>query len=138
MAITLSTFVRPGSPVTGTNNTAAQAFFDDYFKLSDIPQTDRKTISILALIYECAAVGGPNYKSNQAQLIQDSEVAMGKISLFNIITAMSAIDWTIGKTADGTLSADVQTLLKEGSDIAQLSDDKLDRIIAFLNSQIQE
>lgn len=140
--INLKLITAPGASPVAYNTTSAKEFASNYFKLGPdgiSASRDRKTVSILALIYELASLGGgTNYKSNHAGLIQDAQVYTGAISNFDMVTAMAAIDWTIGNTADATLSASLHTLMTEGRDFAQLSDDQLDRILAFLNLKIRE
>lgn len=140
--INLDSIPAPGATPITYNATSAKTFASDYFKLGPDgtnSSRDRKTVSILALIYELASLGGgTNYKSNHKGLIQDSQVYTGAISNFDMVTAMAAVDWTIGNAADATLSASLPALMLEGRDFAQLSDDQLDRILAFLNLKIRE
>jgi hypothetical protein len=137
-SITVETIAAPGATPVTRNATSQKSFVNDYYKLAvpNLSTRDRKTISILGLIYELTAAGGANYKSNHAGLIQDSTVYTGGISLFSLCTAMAATDWNGGRAADATLSNDLPTLMKEGRDLDNKSEDELDRIIAFLRCQL--
>ena len=139
--ITLETIAAPGATPIAVNGASAQSFANDYWKLGPdgvSASRDRKTISILGLIYELNTVRGINYKAAHKNLIQDSTVWTKGLSMFDIVRAMAAVDWSNGKAADATLSNSIPALLNEGRDFAQLSDDELDRIIAFLNAQLLE
>jgi hypothetical protein len=138
MAIVIETIAAPGATPIARDAASQKSFVNDYYKLAvpDLSTRDRKTISILGLIYELTAAGGANYKSNHAGLIQDSTVYTGGISLFSLCTAMAATDWNGGKAADATLSTDISTLLGEGRDLDNKSEDELDRMIAFLRAQL--
>ncbi len=138
VGITIETIAAPGATPISPNASSQKSFDNDYAKLGvgNISNRDRKTISILGLIYELNAAGGANYKTNHAGLIQDSTVYTGGISMFNLCTAMAATDWNGGVAADATLSTDVPTLLNEGRDLDNKSEDELDRMIAFLRCQL--
>lgn len=136
MAITLETIAAPGTTPITPNASSAKSFANDYYKLNapNISMRERMTIAIVGLTHD---VTSPNYKTNHAGLIQDAAVYTGGISAkFDLFSALAGMDWTIGHAVDATLSADVPTLLKEGRDLANLSEDQLLRIYVFLRAQL--
>ena len=139
VGISLETIAAPGATPIAYNAASAKSFAANYYKLvnQNISTQDRKTLSILGLIYELNNAGGANYKTNHKGLIQDATVYTGAISNLDLATAMAALDWNAGDVADATLSNDVPTLLNEGRDIDELSELQLDRIIVFLRAQLR-
>lgn len=137
MAITLESVAAPGATPIANNAASAKSFANNYYKLAvpNLSTQDRKTIMILGMVHVLAATGA-NYKSNHAGLIQDAQVYTGGIPMLDVFTALTATTWSAGKATDATFSADVPTLLGEGRDIADLPEDKLDRIISFLAAQL--
>lgn len=137
--ITLAQIAAPGATPIANNAASAKTFADDYAKVaqSNLSQQDRKTLSILGLVYELANAGGANYKTNHAGLIQDAQVYSRGISQFNLEAAMAVLDWNSGNVADATLSTDVPTLMNEGRDLDDLPMLTQDRIIAFLRAQLR-
>lgn len=139
VGITLDQIAAPGATPIAVNATSATTFASDYYKLAvpNISTRDRMTIRILGLIYKLNNAGGANYKSNHAGLMQDAVVYTRGISQFDLDTAMAALDWNTGNVADATLSTDVPTLLKEGRDLDNKSEEELSQIIAFLRAQMR-
>lgn len=138
VGITLETIAAPGATPIAVGGSSAKSFVNDYSKINvpNLSDRDRKTIWILGKVYELAHNGGANYKSNHAGLIQDSKVYTGGISQFDLVSGLAADAWNAGVAADNTLSTNIPTLLNEGRDLSQKSDDELDRIIAFLGAQL--
>lgn len=139
-AITLEQIAAPGATPITFNAASSKSFFNDYFKLNqdNISTRERKAISALGLIYELAAAGGANYKSNHAGLIQDSRVYTGGQPLLDLTTAMAALEWNAGNVADATLSTDLPTLTKEARDLHALAELELDRILVLLRAQLRK
>lgn len=137
--ITLATVAAPGATPITPNASAAQGFQANYYKLAvpSISTRERKTVSALGLIYELNNAGGANYKTNHAGLIQDSAVFSGGMTILDKSAADAANEWNAGVVADATLSTDLPTLLKEGRDLADLSELELDRILTFLRAQLR-
>jgi len=138
MAITLETIAAPGATPIANNAASAKSFANDYSKLinRNISSQDRKMISITGLIYELAAAGGTNYKSNHAGLRQDATVYTGGIPMIDLEVAMAALEWNAGRAADATLSADVPALIASGPKLDASPVDALDRIIIFLRAKL--
>lgn len=137
--ITLELVAAPGATPITPNAAAAKGFHNNYFKLAvpSLSNRDRKTISILGLIYELANAGGANYKTNHAGLRQDAVVFNGGIPKIDRIAADAANDWNAGFVADATLSTDVPTLIAAGPKIDATDEYTLDLIIIFLRAQLR-
>lgn len=135
VGITLEAIAAPGATPLANNGSSAKSFANDYFKsaVGSLTTRQRLALIIVAMTHTETAV---NYKSNHAGLIQDAKVYTGGISQFDYWTAAVGLEWTNGHAVDGTLSADVPTLLKEGRDLENLAEDQLFRIIALLRAQL--
>lgn len=135
VGITLESIAAPGATPLGHNAASQKSFDNDYAKASvgNLTTRQRLAIIIVAMTHTETAV---NYKTNHAGLIQDSRVYTGGISQFDYWTAAVGLEWTNGHAVDGTLSADIPTLLSEGRDLENLSEDQLFRIIALLRAQL--
>jgi hypothetical protein len=133
---TLTVIPKPGATPLVRNAASAIAFYADYYKLNEpnISMRERMAIAIVGLTH---VVTSPDYRTNHAGLIQDAAVYTGGISAkFDLFSALAGIDWTNGKLVDAALSADMPTLLKEGRDLANLSEDELNRIYILLRAQL--
>jgi hypothetical protein len=139
VGISLAQVAAPGATPITPNGTAEKIWLDNFAKLGvpNISQQDRNSIAILGLIYKLNNAGGANYKSNHAGLIQDAQVFSGGVSMLDPETARAVNDWNSGNVADGTLSTDVPTLLKEARDISQIPASRQEKIIAFLRAQMR-
>lgn len=135
VGITLEAIAAPGASPIAHNASSAKSFANDYAKSAppNLSTRDRLTIGIIGMIH---ALASPNYQNNHAGLMQDATVYTGGISQFDFWTAFAGLAWSAGKTVDASLSADVPTLLKEGRDLQNKSEDELLRIIAFLAAQL--
>jgi hypothetical protein len=140
MAITLQTIPAPGATPIANTTTSETAFWNNYFKLAppNISTQDVKGILIDALIYSLAAAGGANYKLKHKNLIQDAFVYTNGLKVTPdpwVAFACTAV--SAAKTADGTFSLDVPTLLNEARDLVQLSETSQDNVITLLLAQLQ-
>lgn len=137
MAITLQTVAAPGATPITPNATSAKYFANNYAKLSapNISMRERKAVIVLAMVYVLASTGA-DYRSNHRGLIQDTQVYTGGISHFDVFAALAATSVGAANTIDPTFSLNLETILKDGKDITQLSDETLDRIIGFLGAQL--
>lgn len=135
MAVGITLDVVNGVSVNGSK----EAFRDDYSKLGvgNISDQDRNAIGILGLLYYLAALGGTNYKTNHAGLIQNATVYIGGISMIDPVTHRAVEYWNTGKQNGSGLSSDVPTLLKEARDLADLPADTQERILAYLRIAVQ-
>lgn len=136
MAITLENVASPGVSPIGNNTASAAAFAANYFKLAvpNLSNRDRRTIFVLGMVYLVASL--VDYRNNHHGLIQDAAVYTKGISQFDIFSAMGALIASAAHATDPTFSFDVPTLLKEGRDLDNLSEEELDRIITLLFAQL--
>jgi len=140
MAQTLAALPALTSPVTLAQS---KTFVGDMAAINNVGTAGIKTIGILGKIYKLAAAGGTNYKTNHPQLIQDAASLFGGVQMLtdlglseNVYLAQAVQDWSNGRAADATLSADVPTLLKEGRDFLALPVETLNRLRLLLNYKI--
>jgi|ERR1044071_7973975 hypothetical protein len=136
VGITIEVIAAPGATPIAQNAASAKAFADDYYKCNhpNLSMRQRMTLAIIGLIHTVSAA---NYKSNHAGLIQDSLVFTKGISQkFDLFSALAGIDVTNGHAVDATQSLDVPTLLAEGRDLENKSEDELNRIYVFLRAQL--
>lgn len=135
VGITLEAIAAPGATPLTPNATSAKSFDADYAKASvgSLSTRQRLALIIVAMTHTETSV---NYKLKHPALIQDAMVYTGGISQFDYWTAAVGLEWTNGHAVDGSLSADVPTLLEEGRDLENLPEDTLFRIIALLRSQL--
>ena len=136
MAITLERIPAPGATPVTNNSASSKSFANDYYKVNEpnISMRERMTVAIIGLIHTVSAA---NYKSNHKGLVQDAMVYTRGISQeFDLFSALASIDWTNGNEVDATLSSDLPTILKEGRDLANYSEDELKRIYVFLRAQL--
>ena len=137
MAQKLVTLPSPSSPVVITQSKTLVA---DMAAVENLTKVELKAIAILGMIYSLASIfGKPNFKADHAGLIQDSITFMGGISLLDdtdtnkqFTAILAVISWSGGNAADPTLSADVNTLLKEARDFIALPEETLNRIFLTL------
>lgn len=126
----------PGATPIANNATAAKTFANNYYKLNEptLSMRERMTIAIIGLIHEVTAA---DYRLKHPNLIQDAMVFTRGISQeFDFFSAIAGATWTLGKATDAALSNDIPTLLGEGRDLANLSEDELKRIFVFLFCQL--
>lgn len=139
MAITLQSIAAPGVTPIANNAASAKAFAANYFKLAvpNLSNQDRRMILVLGMIYLVADAGTVNYKTNHKGLIQDAAVFTAGISNIDVFAALAALITSEANTiTPAPLSLDVNTLLAEGRDLDNLSEDELDRILALLFAQL--
>lgn len=135
MAITLETVASPGVTPIAHNSSSSISFVNNYYKAAvpNLSTRQRLTIAIISLIH---SFNTPDYTTNHAGLIQDTAVYTGGISQFDWGTALVALAWSLGKAQDATLSDDVDTLLNEGRDLENLSEEELWRILGMVFAQL--
>lgn len=136
VGITITAIPAPGATPIAQNAASAKAFSGDYFICNhpNLSMRQRMTLAIIGLIHTVSAA---NYKSNHAGLIQDAAVWTKGISAkFDLFSALAGIDLTNGHAVDATQSLDVPTLLKEGRDLENYSEEELMRVYAFLRAQL--
>lgn len=136
VGITLDVIAKPGASPIAVKATSSKEFSGDYYKC-DEPNISMREAMTLAIVGLTHVVTSPDYRTNHKGLIQDAAVYTGGISQeFNLFSALAGIDATNGKAVDAAQSLDIPTLLKEGRDLANLSEDELKRIYIFLRAQL--
>jgi hypothetical protein len=118
---------------TNTPITAAQnaTFETNYHILSQIGRRQRLAIMVNALVTRNWAQSFFDYRSKHAQLFTDSRLFTRGISNMNEIAAQAAVYGAIG-VVSGTVSADLQSQMITVSDLENLSEDELWRMIVML------
>lgn len=130
MAITLTLITAPPATPVTRNSTQQKSFDSDYYILNapNISTRERLAIAIVGITHAQNL-----YKTTHAALIQDAMVYFGGISeKFDVPSGLAGVDWSYGQNVDINFSTDVPTIVKEARDLAQLPEDQLWRIWAFL------
>jgi hypothetical protein len=130
MAITLTSQTTPTSPVTPRS--AAQVIFDNnYAKLTALPLKQRLVVALLGMIHAVSAT--VDYRLAHPQMIQDTQVFLAGLETpIDFWSALAASAWTNGKSVDVALSADISTLLAEGRELLEQSEEELIREFIFV------
>lgn len=134
MAITLTTMPTPlTSPPTLAMTNALRA---NMAALEIQPNRYLKAIAIVALTYVTANI---TYKANFAKLRTDAANLFRGISLIvdsggdNRLAVLDAVlAWQVARTADATLTGDVNTLLNTGRSLIEMSEPELDAMLYLL------
>ena len=136
MSQTLTALTALSTPVKLTDS---NTLIKDLAAVENLAPSQLKAIAILGMIYSCDSSNGTTYKTHHATVIQYAKTFMGGLSLLDQVgvnkqvdALMAVLAWSAGHSADATLSADVNTLLKEARDFLAVPEEALNRIFWFL------
>lgn len=132
MAITLESVADAGASPIANNTASAIAFANNYAKLATLSRRDVLTIVLIQMIHYVAD-GGEDYRTNHPGLIQDAAVYTKGINIeLDVFAALGAIFQVWATQVNNGMSSDVEAILAEGRDLANLSEDQLIRILALI------
>lgn len=135
MPITLEYPVGAGVTPIPNNDASAIAFANNYTKLVTLSKRDVLTISLIQMIHYVAD-GGVDYRSNHAGLIQDGAVFTRGLNIeFDLVAALAAWQQGWAMQVNNGMSDDIPTILAEGRDFANLSEDELRRLLVTVITQ---
>lgn len=138
MAITFETIALPGATPVANNSASAQSFANNYAKLKapGVSTRERKAFIVLALMWILGETESPDYRGNNAGVIQDAAVYTKGISHFDPWAAMCAIFLSQAYTIKGSFPMTMDGLVSDSRDFINLSEDELDRIVTLLSAQL--
>lgn len=137
MAQTLTALVAPTTSPIKQGSTNVKTLIGDWAALNNLDDRMLKCIAILGRVHELYL--SLDYRTNHKQLIQDAMVFFSGIPNMNdrnYIQFQAAIDWNAGLIGDVGIGTSVLALVKEARDIANLSEDELNRILLLLRMQM--
>lgn len=113
--------------------TTGKAFAGNYYKLAppNFSARDVKIVQLISLVH--SVFSAIDYRSAlSTTLVSDAEIYMRGISNIDLNVAQAVTHWALAFQTDATITNDVVAILKEGQKLNQMSEQELDRIIAYL------
>lgn len=140
MAQTLAVLPASTSPATRTQ---ANALMAQMQTLQNLNIAQLNAIAGVSLTYLVNSAGGTDYRSNHKQAIADAVTFMDGHGAMQAVDASrnfllinTVLLWQFARDSDATISADVNTLLSQGRDFAELPLDLQFRLMLFLQYRL--
>lgn len=83
----------------------------DLAAVDNLSRKELRSIAILGLILACKQQGDTDYSNNHAQLKIDANAFWNQFGMMDWEKVRAVICWQLGKSADASLSTDVNSLL---------------------------